>query len=53
VTIPFVVATAVGMVAGRLLISRIPARHLQRTFALLMVGVAISFFVKAAHGLAG
>jgi uncharacterized membrane protein YfcA len=53
VTIPFVVATAAGMVAGRLLISRIPARHLQRTFALLMVGVAISFFVKAAHGLAG
>ena len=47
VTIPFVIATAFGMIVGRVLVSRIPAQILQRAFALLMVVVACSFLWKA------
>lgn len=49
VAIPFVAATALGMIAGRMLITKIPAYLLQRTFALLMTLVALSFIWKALH----
>lgn len=49
IAIPFVAATALGMIAGRMLITKIPAHVLQRTFALLMMVVALSFVWKAFH----
>jgi uncharacterized membrane protein YfcA len=47
VTIPFVVSTATGMLIGRRLVRHLPAALLQRSFAVLMGVVAVSFVVKA------
>lgn len=50
VAAPFVGATAVGMVVGRIGVRHLPAQLLQRTFSLLIGVVAVSFAIKAFRG---
>jgi uncharacterized membrane protein YfcA len=47
VALSFVVATAIGMVLGRLLIHRFHPRTVQRLFAALVSGVAVLMFYRA------
>lgn len=47
VALPFIGATAIGMVGGRLLIKRFNSRTVQRFFALLVLGVAGLMFYRA------
>ncbi|GAC1411516.1 MAG: sulfite exporter TauE/SafE family protein [Burkholderiaceae bacterium] len=49
-TVYFTLATAVGMLLGRLLSSRLSARHVQMGFAGVLVVVALGLLIKAAAG---
>lgn len=45
--VPFVAATAVGMLGGRLVARRLTGRHVQRVFGGLLLGVAVGLLIKA------
>ncbi|MFZ6649472.1 sulfite exporter TauE/SafE family protein [Undibacterium sp. TJN25] len=47
-TLPFVMATATGMLAGRLFARRVSARAIQRGFAMMLLVVAAGLLLKAA-----
>lgn len=47
VATPFVVATALGMIAGRLAARRVAGHHVHRIFGLVLLVVAIGLIVKA------
>lgn len=47
VALPFIVATALGMLGGRLLIRHFEPRIVQRLFAFLVIGVACLMFYRA------
>jgi len=47
IALPFIAATAVGMTGGRLLVRRFHPQHVQRLFALLVIGVALLMFYRA------
>lgn len=47
VALPFILATAVGMFLGRLLIRHLPQLAVQRLFAVLVIGVAGLMFYRA------
>lgn len=49
VALPFCMAAAAGMVAGRLLISQFQPQHIQRAFAALVMVVALGLLVQALH----
>jgi uncharacterized membrane protein YfcA len=44
---PFIVATAGGMVVGRLLVRRFHPRHVQQVFATLVISVALLMAYRA------
>ena len=47
VALPFFIATAAGMAGGRVLISRFQPQHIQRTFAALVIAVALGLLTQA------
>lgn len=47
IALPFIAATAGGMVAGRLLVRRFQPRHVQQVFATLVIGVAVLMAYRA------
>jgi hypothetical protein len=47
VALPFIMATAMGMFIGRLLIRHLPQHTVQRLFAVLVIGVAGLMFYRA------
>ncbi|HYD81638.1 MAG TPA: sulfite exporter TauE/SafE family protein [Paucimonas sp.] len=47
VTTAFAIATAAGIICGRVLIRRLPARQVQRGFSLALAAVAVGLLLKA------
>jgi uncharacterized membrane protein YfcA len=47
IALPFIAATAGGMVTGRLLVQHFHPRHVQQVFAMLVIGVAVLMAYRA------